>query len=89
MARFLINTWLHVEVGRSVGPAGHHVLIFAALFDMPVALPILRDGAGHHGDLAVPASQRPWLARLICPNSHKRDGGQSDLARIWHDQGCV
>ena len=40
MAGFLINLWLHVEVGRSVDPAGHHVLIFAALFDMPAALPI-------------------------------------------------
>ena len=89
MAGFLINLWLHVEVGRSVGPAGHHVLIFAALFDMPVALPIPRGGAGHHGDLAVPAGQRPSLARPIYPNSHKRDRGQSDSARIGHDQGCV
>ena len=32
----LVSLWLHVEVGRQVGPAGHHVLIFAVLFVIDV-----------------------------------------------------
>ena len=32
VAGLLASLWLHVEAGRQVGPAGHHVLIFAALF---------------------------------------------------------
>ncbi len=32
----LVSLWLRVEVGQQVGPAGHHVLIFAALFVIDV-----------------------------------------------------
>jgi membrane protein len=36
VAGLLVNLWLHVKVERQVGPAGHHVLIFAALFVIDV-----------------------------------------------------
>lgn len=36
VAGVLVNLWLHVQIGRQVGPAGHHVLIFAALFVIDV-----------------------------------------------------
>ena len=36
VAGLLINLWLHVQAGRLVGPAGGHVLIFAALFVLDV-----------------------------------------------------
>ena len=36
VATLMVSLWLHVEVGRQVGPAGHHVLIFAALFVIDV-----------------------------------------------------
>jgi membrane protein len=36
VAGVLVNLWLHVVVGRQVGPAGGHVLIFAALFVLDV-----------------------------------------------------
>ena len=32
VAGLLVNLWLHVEIGRQIGTAGHHVLTFAALF---------------------------------------------------------
>jgi membrane protein len=36
VAGLLASLWLHVEAGRQVGPAGHHVLILAALFVIDV-----------------------------------------------------
>jgi membrane protein len=36
VAGLLVDLWLHVEIGQQVGPAGHHVLILAALFVIDV-----------------------------------------------------
>ena len=36
VAGLLSSLWLHVEVSRQIRPAGHHVLIFAALFVIDV-----------------------------------------------------
>jgi membrane protein len=36
VAGLLVNLWLHVQLGWHVGPAGGHVLIFAALFVLDV-----------------------------------------------------
>ena len=36
MAGLLVSLWLRVQVGQQVGPAGHHVLILAALFVIDV-----------------------------------------------------
>jgi membrane protein len=36
VAGLLADIWLHIEIGQQVGPAGHHVLVFAALFVIDV-----------------------------------------------------